>query len=336
MPFLRPLGYLHNHTVGWAWPVRYAATLGLVGVAWGGRYSLGDWLADGAVPFTFFYPSILASAVAFANGAGYLAATAAAAGSVYFLAPVGWHVPHGSGLAALALFYGCGLLTACTVETLHHSLRLHRAALAKGQEAMRRRALLLTEYRHRSRGDLQSISSLLRLRARYVADPSAQKALQEAAGHTVALGRIHARLEHARHDADEVAVVDSGCFIRGVCADLVPPIVEVSAVSRPLSTERSVALGLLLHELVAAARLDGSTAVAVRLTALGSDFVLDVIDNRPEASATDGLRARMVALLAGQLRGTLTRAANHAGPGWAASLRFPVLAPVLAPGQVGV
>jgi two-component sensor histidine kinase len=337
MPLLRPLEYLHGHTLGLPRLVRYGATLGMVGAAWGVRYGIGGWLNDGAIPFTFFYPAILAAAACFANGAGYLAATAAAAGSVYYLPPVGvWALPQGSGLVALAMFYGCGLLTACTVETLHHAVRLQRTALVEVVEATRRRALLLTEYRHRTRGDLQSISSLLRLRARYVADPSAQNALREAAAHTVALGRIHTRLEHARHDADEVAVVDSGCFVRGVCADLTPPICDVFAASRPLSTERSVALGMLLHELVAEARQDGAGRVDVRLTALGSDFCLDVIDDRPARGEADGLRARLTALLAGQLRGTLARAENVAGPGWSAAVRFPVLAPVLAPGRVGV
>jgi two-component sensor histidine kinase len=309
----------------------------LVGLAFAARLGLGVWIAPGNLPFVLYYPAILASSAMFANGAGYLATLAGAVGGMYFLPPVGSFAVEGvQAWITLSAFVLSGSLTALTVETLHNAIRGQRASLAEVVEATRRRALLIVEHRHRMRGDLQSISSLLRLRARYVAEPSAQRALQEAAGHAVALGRIHSRLEHARHDRDEVAVVDTGDFVRGLCADLTPPICDVFAASRPLSSERSVALGLLLHELVAEARADGATGVVVRLTALGSDFVLDVIDNRLERTEPDGLRARLVALLAGQLRGEVGRAPNLAGPGWATGVRFPVLAPVLAPGQVGV
>jgi two-component sensor histidine kinase len=335
MPLLRPLEYLHRHTVGLPWPVRYGATLGLVGAAFGLRVAADPWL-DSTAPFTLFYPAVLASALAFANGAGYVAAAASAVASIYFLPPFGQFVmPTGPGLVALGLFGVCGMLTALTVETLHHAVRGQREALAAGAEATRRRALLLTEYRHRMRGDLQALASLVRLRARYVADPTAQRALQEAAGHAVTLGRIHRRLEQARHDEHEVAVVDSAEFVRGVCADLAPPVMAVGAVSRALSTERSVALGLMLVELVGEARAAGAGQVVVRLAEAGGDYVLDVIDDRGGLAEPDGLRARLVALLAAQLRGSLTRTPNHAGPGLAVALRFPVLAPVLAPGRVG-
>jgi two-component sensor histidine kinase len=337
VPLLRPLEYMHHHTLGLPWPVRYGATLGMVGAAWGVRYGVGGWLNDGAIPFTFFYPAILCAAACFANGAGYLAATAAAGASIYYLPPVGvWAVPQGSGMVALCMFWACGLLTACTVETLHHAVRLQRAALAEVVEATRRRVLLLTEYRHRMRGDLQGVASLLRLRARHVEDPAGKRALHEAAAHTVALGRIHTRLERARHDRDETAVVDTREFVEGVCADMVPPIVGAGAVQREISTDRGLALGLLVNELVAEARQDGGEHVAVRLAEAGGDFILDVIDDRPGRAEPDVVRGRLIGLLAAQLRGQVTRTPNRAGPGLAVAVRFPVLAPVLAPGRVGL
>jgi hypothetical protein len=102
-----------------------------------------------------------------------------------------------------------------------------------------------------------------------------------------------------------------------------PPVTTVAAaVSQPLSTERSVSVGLLLVELVAAARRDRAGRVDVRLTVAGDTFILDVIDDRAAEGETDGLRARLVGLLAVQLRGTVTRRANRAGPGLAVCLRF--------------
>ena len=209
------------------------------------------------------------------------------------------------------------------------------AALAESQAAIRRRGLLLTEYRHRMRGDLQAISSLLRLRAKHVADPMARAALHEAAGHTVALGRIHTRLERAEHDVNEVAMVDAGEFVRGVAGDMQPPVTDAWGVSRLITTERAVALGLLIVELVAEAKRDGAEHMVVRLSTMHGDFILDVIDDRPRLGETDGIRTRLIGLLAGQLRGRVLRQINMAGPGWSAAVRFPVAAPVLSPNNVG-
>ena len=337
VPLLRPFEYMQSRSHGWPVLVRYGCTLGLVGVAFAARLAAGAFLNETAIPFLFFWPAVLAAAAAFANGAGYLAAAASAVASVYFLPPVGYFVmPGGTALFSLGLFCCCGALTACTVETLHHAVRGQRLALAEGREATRRRALLLVEYRHRMRGDLQAIASMLRLRARHADTETCRAALHEAAAHTVRLGKIHSRMERARHDRDEVAVIDTAEFVEGVCADLVPPVLGVGAARRDLSTDRGVSLGLLLHELVAEARGDGAVHVVVRLAVVGADFVLDVIDDRPERSEPDALRARLVALLVLQLRGRVTRTANTAGAGLAVAVRFPVLAPVLAPGRVGV
>lgn len=336
MPLRRPLERLHRLTDRLPKWARYVAAVVLVLAALLIRQlaNFVGWPAQG-FPFLFFISAVGATATLGGGGAGYCATGLSVLLCLPFIpdseaGPIraDWVLP-----VLVHVVLCCGITA--LVESLTHAVAERDAALAEQAAAIRRRALLLVEYRHRSRGDLQSISSLLRLRARYVADPSAQNALREAAAHTTALGRIHARLENARHDTDETAVVDSGCFVRGVCADLTPPICGVFAASRPLSTERSVALGLLLHELVADARQDGAAVVVVRLTALGSDFALDVIDDRPSLGATDGLRARLTDLLAGQLRGTLARSANVAGPGRSAAVRFPVLAPTLAPGAVG-
>jgi two-component sensor histidine kinase len=338
MPLTRPLSRLHR----WSsrrlalW-MRYGlgAVFVLLGLA--ARYALtfAGW-PNAGYPFLLYWYSIVATASLGAGGAGYFATALSVLLCLPFVPAdaAGW--VRMDWVLPIAVFVGSGIWITALVESLFRALADLEAALAEGREAARRRGLLLTEYRHRSRGDLQSISSLLRLRARYAVDPAAKRALAEAAAHTTALGKIHSRLENAQHDMNEVAVVDSGSFVQGVCADLMPPISGVFAASRPISTERSVALGLLLVELVAAARLDGAAVVVVQLAVLGLNFTLDVVDDRPGLGETDGLRTRLTTLLAGQLRGTLTRVANVPGPGWAAVVLFPVLAPVLAPGRVGV
>lgn len=225
---------------------------------------------------------------------------------------------------------------ASLVARLVMALDERDVALAESRSATRRRELLLIEYRHRMRGDLQGVSSLLRLRAKHVADPIARAALHEAAGHTVALGKIHSRLERAEHDVNEVAMVDAGQFVRDVAGDMQPPVTDAWGASRLITTERAVALGLLIVELVAEAKRDGAERMVVRLSVTHGDFVLDVIDDRPRLGETDGIRTRLIGLLAGQLRGKVTRLINMSGPGWSAAVRFPVAAPVLSPNNVGV
>jgi two-component sensor histidine kinase len=336
MPLLRSLERLRGATHNLPLGVRYvlAALFVLAGLVARHALTWVGWPATG-FPFLLFWFSIGATAALGGGGAGYFATVLSALLCLPFVpdATAGWI--RADWVLPIGVFIFSGVSITALVESLHHALGDREAALAETHSALRRRALLLTEYRHRSRGDLQQISSLLRLRARYVDDAVARSALIEAAGYATTLGAVHRHLENARHGIDEVARIDSHGFVHGVCDDLQPPVGDVFAVSQPMTTERAVSLGLLLVELVAEARRDGAGRVTVRLAVVGEDYVLDAVDDRPALGPADAFRARLTGLLAGQLRGTLTRAANHAGPGWAASLRFPVLAPVLAPGQVG-
>jgi two-component sensor histidine kinase len=337
MPLLRPLERMHaftRHLPRWA---RYGVAAAAILLALVVRYlaNFVGWPSQG-YPFIFFYGAVMLTATLAGGRAGYVATALSVLACLPFVpdSPTGW-VRADWVLPVMVHGILCSAVSAI-IQSLSHAVSDREMALTEAQEAMRRRGLLVVEYRHRSRGDLQQVSSLLRLRARYVDDAAARAALIEAAGYATTLGAVHRHLENARHGIDEVARIDSHGFVHGVCDDLQPPVGDVFAVSQPMTTERAVSLGLLLVELVAEARRDGAGRVTVRLAVVGEDYVLDAIDDRPALGPADAFRARLTGLLAGQLRGTLTRAQNLSGPGWAASLRFPVLAPVLAPGQVGV
>lgn len=334
MPLLRPFDRLRRRTVRLPRLASYTAAAGFVALGLGTRHVAGllDWPTPTAMLFFVF---AIAAAATMNHGAGYFATLLAALGSALSVPTDEDGFVRSEWIPPLVVFVLLGMTISALIESLAHALKDREDALKVSQDATRRRALLLVEHRHRTNGDLQAISSLLRLRGRHLTDPVGKAALAEAAGHTVALGRIHTRLERAEHDVNEVAMVDAGAFVIGVGADMVPPVSDSWGVPRWISTDRAVALGLLVCELVAEARRDGSTWVALRLSICGTDFVLRVVDDRAEVGETDGMRTRLIGLLAGQLRGGVTRVENEPAPGWTATLRFPVEAPNLAPGRVG-
>jgi two-component sensor histidine kinase len=280
--------------------------------------------------FLFFLWAIGCAAALGRGGAGYTATGLSTLLAAYFIPPIGHFAVAQEWVLPMLVFMGLGLGMTALVQSLHHALDQRERMVMDLWAMERRRELLLTEYRHRTRNDLMGVSAWLMLRARHVVDPVARQAMREAATHTVTLGRIHARLERAQHDRYEVAVVDTAQFLSGVCQDLTPPLISVSVVRESISTERGVSLGLLLNELVAEARRDGAILVEVTLGEVNGDFLLAVTDDRPRLGEIDPLRRQLAAILTKQLRGKLCRTPGQV------CCRFPIAAPSLAPGKVGV
>lgn len=353
MPLAKPIERLQDATAKFPTWARVSCTLGLVGSAFAARYSLSGWFSEGGLPFLPFFPVIMAASVLFARGCGYLATLASALCATYFIPPVGsLQIHSGQGLFALALFVGSGMLLACTIETLHNALAGQRAAMAMRDKAEAGRALLLAEFRHRTRNDLQNLMALLLLRARS-APPEAREALREGAAHCSSLARVHTRIAGASAH-DNAAVIDTADFLRGLCHDLRsgaagnglrPVAMVVQADSHWLSTERAVHLGQIVNECVANALKyafpdEAGGTITIRFVRDGEAYALSVRDDgigigpagqvhaadSPHAGARDptrgGMGTRLLRALAAQLRGTFTRVAADAG-GTLCCLRFP-------------
>lgn len=349
MPLAQPFERVQDATARLPAAMRAALTLGLVGVAWCARYSLSPWFPEGGLPFLPFFPAIMAASAIFARGAGYLATACSAAGATYFIPPLGvLAVSETHHYVSLGLFLFSGAASALTIETLHRALAGQRAA-----EASRR--LLLDEFRHRTRNDLQNLTALLLLRARS-APPEAREALREGAAHCFGLARVHTRIAGASAH-ENAAAVDTGEFLRGLCHDLKagaagnglrPVAMVVEAESHWLSTERAVHLGQLVNECVANALKyafpgEMSGTIAVRFSRQAEVYALSVTDDgigiaeAGQVQAADtipagardparGLGTRLLRALAAQLRGTFTRQPGEAG-GTVCCLRFPVPEP---------
>ena len=159
----------------------------------------------------------------------------------------------------------------------------------------RARALLLEEFRHRTRNDLGSLVGILLLRARAATSEAARDGLREAADHAMALARVHTRLAKDSVAAEDATTVDTREFVVGLCEDLAkafagdglrPVALNAEAEAHRLTTERSVQLGLVLNEAITNAFKyafpEGRGGqVQVRFVREGGHFLLTVVDDGP-------------------------------------------------------
>jgi len=339
------------------WPTwaRYGTTIGIVLIALMLRWSLGGVLGE-RYPFLLFYVAILVSAGLFDHGAGLLA-TALGAIAAGWSPAVAGSGDSGEHLLAVLLFIVLGVVVSLMVEAMHRALADAQHAHAEAARSENRRQLLLQEFHHRMRNDLQSLSALLLLRARGAASSAAADGLREAAEHARALSRVHRRLapESPGYE-DDPARVNTHDLVRGLCHDLEvtqaagglrPVALDASAEAHMIEAERAVHLGLVLNELVTNALKyafpdERPGTVRIRFARDGEEFVLVVTDDgvgvgdhlaehasdRTAAAGNGGggLGTRILQALAAQLRGTIVRRPAD-GAGTEVELRFPAAAP---------
>ena len=340
------------------WPViaRYAATfLVVVGVL--ALRHMADPILGDHERFMLFFAAILLAATLFDRGSGILATGLSAMAVTYFYLPPPYSlmIANHSQLVSLLLFVGIGTVMACVVEAMHQAIEELQAAQRDLKEGQRLRALLLEEFRHRTRNDLGSLVSILLLRARAATSEATREGLREAADHALALARVHTLLAQSSTAHDDAATVDTREFVVGLCnelgrvlfADGLRPIALIAdAEHHRLTTERSVQLGLVLNEAITNAFKyafpEGQGGqVHVHFVRKGGEYVLTVADNGPGLLAAgelidtppaplpqgSGLGTRLLRALAAQLRGSYTRRPGDNDLGTVVELRFPVAGP---------
>lgn len=138
--------------------------------------------------------------------------------------------------------------------------------------------VLLREIHHRVKNNLQIISSLLKIQARRVHDPSVQEILMDSQNRVFAMALVH---EHLYNSPDFVQVCMSD-YIRTLASslfqsyqihpDLIQLRVEIN-VDTPLCLEKAIPCGLILNELLTNALKHGFSngrqgEIFVSLTAL--------------------------------------------------------------------
>lgn len=321
--------------------VRYACAAAIVGATFGFRQSL-TWIWPTGQLFLTYTFAVLVCACLFGRGPALFSIGFSAALVSYFYLPPLHSLRVGSPqhIAGLMLFALVGTAQTFVVETLVHAMENLRAA-------ERRAALLLHEFRHRSRNDLQSLTGLMLLRARGAKAEEAKEMLREAAAHARSLARVHTRLVAADRSSSIEASVDTREFLAGLAEDLMktgagdglrPIGLIVDAEAHTLPGERAVPLGLVLNECVTnclkyAFPDDRSGTVHIRFTREGAacaadSFVLSITDDGIGiGAAAPGFGTRLLRALAAQLRGTFERHPGPDGVGTQAAMRFPVASP---------
>ncbi|WP_372622351.1 sensor histidine kinase [Falsiroseomonas sp.] len=339
-------------------PLRYIITTVIVLVL----FAVPELLVAGipsSYSLTHLLIAVLLAAALFDHGTGLFATLLCAAlGYWRNLGPApSLGVQDPDVLVELALFIVVGVTMSLVLEALHRAVARQQQAQDELRRSERSQALLLREFRHRTRNDLGSLVGLLMLRARLAPSAAAREALREAADHALALARVHARLalDDGLDQGAERPVIDSREFITGLCSDietsltsagLRPVRLLAEAEPHPLSAERAVPLGLVLNETVTNALKyafpeDRPGTVQVRFARDGEEFVLVVTDDgigvppegelegAPPASPSRdaGLGTRLLRSLAAQLRGRFARRPGPDGAGTVVELRFLVAEP---------
>jgi two-component sensor histidine kinase/putative methionine-R-sulfoxide reductase with GAF domain len=150
--------------------------------------------------------------------------------------------------------------TAHDIHFLQGFANVLAAAIERGradaalQKALEEKGLLLREMQHRTKNNIQVITSLLGLQAKRVADPEARRELEDVANRVRALGIVYEQLFRS----GSATQVDLAGYLRELCDHLfrfhgVEPdgirlTVEAADVTVGLAT--AVPLGLIVNELV--------------------------------------------------------------------------------------
>ncbi|MBY6240699.1 sensor histidine kinase [Methylosinus sp. Sm6] len=228
-----------------AWPkwMRYAGATALALLA----FLVQLLLRQDFPPHLFFalaLPAVLFSVTLFGgNPAAWSVAVSASLTGYFLLDPPGFAIAGPVDAMALVLFIGMSSLLIFVVEDLVREL--DRATLdataAKGalnslSEADRLKDLLLQEMAHRTKNDLQFLSSMLQIEGRALEEGRGRASLLAAASRMSVVGRVHSLLQRGG-----CARVDMQPLIDDLCADL-----RVSLVGlRPIALRAEVEWGLL-------------------------------------------------------------------------------------------
>ena len=218
-------------------------------------------------------------------------------------------------------------------EAAERNLRESRDRLERLAE---QQALLLREVNHRVANSLQLISALIVMQARRVQDPEARAVLQRAVERVEAVSRVHRRL----YTSANVETVRMDQYLDGlveelrsaVTAEEAGRLIHLQADPVAVETDRAVALGLIVNELVTNAlkyaypagrpgdvrvsfgQRDGA-GLALVVEDDGAGYPAD--GAAPQGS---GLGNVIVSAMARTARGTVTRDPAHQGTRFVLSL----------------
>jgi two-component sensor histidine kinase len=298
--------------------VRYGITILLVLLMFGLKLGLRG--GTGLYAFILYVPAIVAAALLFDRGSGFLAVGVS---SIIVAFTVPWTeekiVDH---VTAISTFVIIGSALALISEGLRHALEKADAAAA-AQE------VLLHEMSHRVKNKFTMISSVIALQAR-TASPETRAALEAVSSRVRTMAQVHDYLQISRNPNG--MVMDE--YLAKLCASLAdalshlrPITVDVTVVQIVMPPDKALSVGLIVNELVTNAFKyafpdDRPGVIRVTLARESDVLLLTVADNGigPGDTSSPGLGTRLVEILAAQIGGTCHR---EVGPGLSVTVTFP-------------
>lgn len=223
------------------------------------------------------------------------------------------------------------------IEQALSTVRL-RAEHARAEQQLResnaRLQSLLQEVNHRVANSLQLVSSFVQMQARTVTDAAARSALDDTQRRVAAIAQVHRRL----YTSASVETVEMSEYLASLLDELGdtwstpagPRRLSLSADSLHLATDKAVALGVIVNELVTNAckyayRPDEAGEVRVALHAVApGDYSLVVEDDGcgPPALGVaqgTGLGSKLIGAMAATLKASVSY--HPADPGLRAVLK---------------
>jgi PAS domain S-box-containing protein len=212
------------------------------------------------------------------------------------------------------------ILLAIEDVTEHVTLEREHAA------AHERIGMLLQELTHRVKNSLQFISSMVWIEARNHKSAEGKAALERVWHRVTALGQLYSQLSKA----NTVEAVDAATYLDELCRDLITSVhkedgasivLKTDIESQLLPTDRAIAIGLIVNELVTNAvkyafpgEAKGTVVVTLRRTAEGLRLtVADDGQGLDPRRADSGLGGRLVDGFAQQLGGQVERRSDSRG-----------------------
>lgn len=240
-----------------------------------------------------------------------------------------WRANTGIGLAFLAVAVG---LLIWLLQFGLKALGREESARVELEEALASRTLLFKEMHHRTKNNLQVVSSLLSLQAGQYGDPGLRNGFTETVNRIRAMAQLHEQL----YQSGDFSVVDCGAFLNTISTGLIGTggqrialHLELERVDLPM--DRAVPLALVANEILTNALKHGfpdgrAGAITVRFGQADGDITLTVTDDGvgwPDGvppTATKSLGMRLIKGLVAQLKGSVLFEPRAAGT--ATTVRF--------------
>lgn len=245
----------------------------------------------------------------------------------------GSEVPVEIGLNPLTTPEGRFVLSSVVDITQRIAVQRHLEAQRNDlDQKNREREVLLKEVYHRTKNNLQVISSLLNLQADQITDPRSRELFEESRNRVYSIALVHEQL----YQSTDLAWIDCAEYVAELIAHLQSifsadssVIVDAEVNDVRLPVDIAVPTGLIINELVTNALKHafphGVGRVAVKMSRADDEILIVVTDdgiglpNELDVRVARSLGLELVAKLSKQLQASVTIARQH---GTTFALRF--------------